>query len=85
MMRWIRAHMRNPGFNILDWVGNSSLQWTDTADRNSMLLYWRWFLDVDRKFSDVPFSQDDFPHLFSLLSVSFYTLLFSKSMKLSNL
>jgi len=54
MMRtiWrIRADMRNPGYDLPEWVGKTSYQSYYMLDRISYLLFWVWSIDWHTKFS----------------------------------
>jgi hypothetical protein len=41
----IRADMRNPGYDLPDWVGKTSYRYIYTADRDSYLPYRGWSID----------------------------------------
>jgi len=47
----IRADMRNQGYHLPDWVGNTSYRCNYTPDRDLYLLYRGWYIDSHTKFS----------------------------------
>jgi len=80
----IRADMRNEGYDLPDWVGKTLLRCNYTPDQDSYLLYRGWLLDSQTKFSQVPVSEDDFPHILSSLSFLSSTLLSPEYTKFSH-
>jgi len=80
----IRAGLRNQGYDSPEGVRKTS-DWCDyMPDRDSYLLYRARYIDSHTKFSSVPVSHDDFPHLLSSLSFSSSTLPSPKNTKLSH-
>jgi hypothetical protein len=67
--RWrIRADMRNPRYDLPDWVGKTSYRCNYSPDRESYLPYQGWSIDLHTKFSEVPLSHGDFLSSLSFLS-----------------
>jgi hypothetical protein len=52
------------GVRLRDWVQKTSYLCHYPPDPEQFLLYRGWSIDSYTKFSQVPFSHDDFPHLF---------------------
>jgi len=76
--------MRNQGYDLPDWVGQTLYKWNYMPDWDSYLLHRGWSIDSHMKFSQVPVSHDDFPHLLPSLSFSFSILPLPKNTKLSD-
>ena len=64
----IRADMRNQEYEFPDWVQKTSYRCYNPPDRDSYLPYREWEIESPTKFSSVPVSDADFPHLLSSLS-----------------
>jgi hypothetical protein len=64
----IQADMRKPEYGMPDWVGKTLYGCNYMPDWDSYLLYQGWEIDSHTKFSYVPVSHNDFPHLLSSLS-----------------
>jgi len=65
------------------WLGLEDLyQCNYPPDEDSYLQYWGWSIDSHMKFSQVPVSHDDFPHLLWSLSFMCSTLPLPKNTKL---
>jgi len=47
----IRAEMKNPGYDLADWVGKASYRCNYAPDRDSCLPYRGWSIDSHMKFS----------------------------------
>jgi len=54
-MWWIRADMRNQGFDLPDWVGKTSYRGNYTPDRDSYLPYRGWSIESHTKFAKSQF------------------------------
>jgi hypothetical protein len=55
MMGWIQVDTRNLGYNLPDWVGNTSYWYNYTLDWDSYLPYLGSYIDLHTKFSKSQF------------------------------
>jgi len=76
--------MRNQGYDLPDWDEMTWDECYSSPDRAGYLPYWGWWNDSHTKFSEVPVSHDDFPHLFYSLSFFCSTPPSPKNTKLSH-
>jgi len=59
----IRAATRNQVYDLPDWVQKTLYRCYYPPDWDSSLPHRGWSIDLHTKFSYVPVSHDDFPHL----------------------
>jgi len=76
-----RVDMRNQGYQMPNCVKKSTYRCSYLPDREWDLPYWEWSIDLDTKFSYVPVSHNDFPHILASLSFSSSNLPSPKNMK----
>jgi hypothetical protein len=80
----IQVDMRNLGYDLPDVIGKTTYQCNYLVDRDTYLLDRGWYIDSHTKFSSVPVSHHDFPHLLSSLRLSSSSLPSPKNTKLSH-